>query len=122
MSTTFLGNIYLACPYSDPERTIREYRVYWASKVAAHLIKEKKGSVFSPISMGHMISAVDDEISGEYDFWKAQTTGFLLKWADCLVVLTLPGWEQSKGINAETEIARQIGMPIYHITQNYEFV
>ena len=39
-----------------------------------------------------------------------------LDFADKLVVLTLPGWKESKGIKRELEYARDKGIPVEYIT------
>lgn len=106
-----MKRIYLACPYSHPDHTVREKRAGFTTFVAAYLMKNRF-LVFSPITHGHAIGSFLPEETYTWDFWKPHCLSFLTKWTDELYVLALPQWEQSIGIQAEISLARSINLPI----------
>jgi hypothetical protein len=98
---------YIASPYSHPEAAVREARFEAVSQFAAGLIKHGE-VVFSPIAHSHPL-AVKYDLAGDFDFWIHQNYGMLSK-ASKLLVLCLPGWEESRGVQAEIAFARQCGV------------
>ena len=111
-----MKNIYLACPYSHPDREVRQKRAGLATYVAAHLM-ENKFIVFSPITHGHAIGGFMSAEKYTWDFWKAHCLSFLHRWADELHVLALENWENSVGVAAELELARELDLPITFLEQ-----
>lgn len=105
--------IYLACPYSSTARKIREYR-YNMACLAAGLLIEHHNLVFSPISHSHGIYELSENLEMGYEHWRLQDEAFI-DWAECIVVLKLKGWKDSKGIKAEIEYAQSQYKPIYYI-------
>lgn len=68
--------------------------------------------VFSPIAHSHPIEQHFDEGGVEgHDFWLRQDFAVLDRCSK-LVVLTLPGWEQSRGVAAEIARAHELGIPL----------
>jgi hypothetical protein len=100
---------YLACPYSHPDPAVREHRFKMANVYAAKLFNAGE-VVFSPISMSHPM-AEDGGLRGDWDTWEQFDRAYL-SLSKKVVVLTLDGWERSKGVAAEMEIARQLGIPV----------
>ena len=90
--------VYLAAPYTDPNPAWREFRVM-ATNLAASALMRAGFVVFSPISHSHPIAEC---MNGHLDlaFWLEQDTPFLQA-CDATIILTLPGWQNSKGIAAE---------------------
>lgn len=92
---------YLACPYTDPDPEVRRQRYQCANSVAAKLIKQ--GIVlYSPITMTHPI---DELLAGEgatlgTEYWLEFDQAFM-EACSTLVVLRLPGWEESAGVQRE---------------------
>ncbi len=101
--------VYLACPYSHPERDVRVAR-FEASNRAAALLMAQGLHVFAPISMSHPVAECA-QLPGHWDYWKAFDTAFL-SCCHKLIVLMLPGWQESVGVTAEIEIAREMGIEI----------
>ena len=100
--------IYLASPYTSNHQPTCHERYHHACKAAAALMKLGH-TVFSPIAHSHGIARF---IRGHsHGFWMSQDLPFL-DFADKVVVLTLPGWEKSKGIKRELEYAREKGMSV----------
>lgn len=107
--------IYLAIPYSGIEQ--RSFAV--ANAVAARLMQEGH-VVYSPISHNHPI-AIAHGLPTTWEYWKVFDTEFL-KWCDAvfLVVMNEDGFElikNSKGVQAELEIARTLGKEIIRVKE-----
>ena len=105
--------IYLSCPYSDPDPAVRDERFLAACRATAELIREGH-TVLAPVLIGH--SLANEGLPGDWDFWEPHDREQLTQ-ARALLVLTLPGWEQSVGVQAEIEIARTIGLPIVFLPE-----
>jgi len=104
--------IYLACPYSHPNRDIRVARFNAANRAAAALMAQGK-HVFSPISHTHPIAEAGD-LPLDWDFWASYDRTILGVCCE-VVVLMLDGWKESKGVTAEIAIARELGLSITHM-------
>jgi Domain of unknown function (DUF1937) len=104
--------VYLAVPYSHESPAIREFRFHQANMKASDMMRDGI-HVFSPISHTHPI-ALDGALPTSWDFWKEYDRAIL---STCckLVILMIHGWDESKGIAGEVEIANELGIPIeYH--------
>ena len=107
--------IYLASPYSDPDPAVMEQRFEAAAKFCAARMREGL-VIYSPIVHCHPI-AVRHELPRDWAFWE-KFDREMIKRADSLWVLTLPGYDRSKGVNAEIELARLLGVPVsYHVPE-----
>jgi len=104
--------IYLASPYSHPSRSTRLRRFCAACEAAAYLLKRRK-PVFSPIVHAHMI-ATNGGMATDWDTWR-EFDLHMLALADELYVLKLPGWETSKGVEAEMQAAIVQCIPITYL-------
>lgn len=105
--------VYLAVPYSHPNKKVREKRFNIVNKVAAKLISEGE-HIFSPISSSHPISLAGD-LPKSFDFWIEYDRAFL-KCSKKLIVLMLKGWEESIGVSGEIKIAKQLNIPIEYLS------
>jgi len=107
--------VYLACPYSHPKRAVRFERFEAANRAAGMLMVMRGEPVFSPISHSHPIcEAVVDAETGEsqsWDYWERFDRA-ILSLCRKLYVLPLPGWKESRGVQAEIVIAGQMGIPV----------
>jgi nucleoside 2-deoxyribosyltransferase len=103
--------IYLASPYSHPDSDVREQRFEAVCRAAAFLICSGK-TVYSPIAHTHPICKYG--LPGDWQFWQHHDRQYI-ELCDEMVVLTLDGWKQSKGIQAEIGIARGLGKPVTFI-------
>lgn len=111
-STTNRPLTYLASPYSHPDRAVRVQRFEAACRAAAALMR---GGVhlYSPIAHTHPIAEAGDLPKG-WDFWK-QYDSAILSCCHTLIVLRIDGWQESKGIQAELQIAAELGITIEYI-------
>lgn len=104
--------IYLATPYSHPDREVRLDRFEAVNEAAAKLM-ETGNTVYSPISHTHPIAEAGNLPLG-WDYWERVDRAFI-EWADAIYVLRLVGWEESKGVKAEIAIAEELGKPVAFI-------
>lgn len=100
--------IYLASPYTHPDPAVRETRFQAACRQAAEMFRCGI-PVFSPIAYSHAIAAHDLPL--EWDFWARFDRAFLEVCAE-VWVLTLDGWRESRGVQAEIELAHELGKPV----------
>lgn len=114
--------LYLACPYSDPEVAVRQHRVAVATIAAACLMREGH-VVFSPITHGHqVVEYLPLTLRHSFEFWMGQCLPVLEK-SNILVILPVPGWRASKGLQEEIFTANMRGLRIAVLQQlgNVEF-
>lgn len=103
--------IYLASPYSHADIAVREQRFRAACLAAARLI-EAGHVVFSPIAHGHPIA--QHGLPADWTFWEPFDREHLER-SDEVVLLMLDGWQESVGVQAEIQIARELGKPIRYL-------
>ena len=103
--------IYLATPYTHPDRAVRLARFRAVNK-AASLLMQQGHHVFSPISHSHPI-AEEGGLPTSWDFWEKYDIE-VLKMCSQVIVLMLDGWKESKGVAAEIEIAKSLGIGIVY--------
>ncbi|QDU46843.1 Nucleoside 2-deoxyribosyltransferase [Symmachiella dynata] len=103
--------IYLASPYSHTDAIVRERRFRAACRVAARLIRSGE-VVFSPVAHGHAISLYG--VPTDWQFWEPHDRRFLEQCHE-VVVLMLDGWQESVGVQAEIQIAGELGKPVRYL-------
>lgn len=99
---------YLACPYSDPDPKIKCMRHAIVTKVAFELMRAGI-YVYSPLT--HNVPIDQLGIHGNWMTWKNYDHSMLSR-CDRLIVLKLPGWQESKGLAAEIACAEKLQLPI----------
>lgn len=104
--------IYLATPYSDPDPSVRQVRYETACIVAAELMSRGR-IVFSPVAHSHGIALHGVLNPLDRPFWLAQDMPHLLD-SDVLLIVHMPGWDQSEGIKAEVAAANKHGIEVRH--------
>jgi hypothetical protein len=100
--------IYVASPYSHDDPAVRQARFEAACRVTAELIRQGK-STYSPIAYSHPLSRYNLPL--DWKFWQRHDLDFLAICSE-MVVLKLPGWEESVGVRAEIAAARTLGKPV----------
>jgi hypothetical protein len=103
---------YLAAPYSHENSDIMESRFNLINMAAASLLKSGH-HIYSPISHCHQM-AKDNDMPKEFDFWRKFDTAMISVCSE-LLVLRLPGWKESAGVQAEIKIAKDLGIPVRYI-------
>lgn len=104
--------VYLGAPYSHESVEVRRERFERINTAASYLMR-RGVHVFSPISHTHPIALAGGLPLG-WEFW-ATYDEEILSICKAMLVLRLPGWRESKGLNAEIEIATRLRMPIAHV-------
>ena len=106
--------IYLASPYSHPDPLVRKTRFLLAEQATAILLNQGIFT-FSPIVHCHAL-AERHTIPTDFAFWRGYNFDMLRR-ADLVSVLAIPGWKESVGVQAEIEMARAIGMQVTFINE-----
>ena len=104
--------IYLASPYSHPELEVQRQRFEQVMEVTAELMKDGH-YIYSPIAATHPM-AVAHELPTDWNYWKNYLELILPK-CDELWVLMMDGWDKSKGVAGEIELARKLKIPISYL-------
>ncbi len=97
--------VYVASPYSHDDPSVRQRRFELVAEFAAHLMRDGL-FVYSPIAHTHPIAQHGLPLG--WDFWEKYDRVMLPR-CDRMIVLTLDGWDDSKGVSAEIEIMRAAG-------------
>ena len=103
---------YLAAPLSSDDPNVVAHRRRVATQATVTLM-DQGITVFSPVTYGMPVRAIDHVISQEE--WYRFDLNFL-RICTSLTVLTLPGWEQSKGVSLEIKEAQKLGIPVNHMS------
>ena len=103
--------IYMASPYSHQSHLVRQHRFDEACRAAAALLRAGV-AVFAPIVHSHPIAKYG--LPTGWDYWSRLDREYLVV-CDVLAVLTLNGWRESVGVQAEIELARQLGIPVVYV-------
>ncbi len=103
-------DLYLATPYTSHLPEVREHRFRQARQATGWLMG--KGLVaYSPIAHSHPIHQLCD-LPHAWDFWSRVDYRFIDA-SRALMILMIPGWRSSTGVNAELVYAREKGKPIW---------
>ncbi len=102
------GLTYLASLYSHPDAAVREARFREACRCAAALMRQGY-LVFSPIAHSHPM--VEFGLAGDYRFWE-EFDGLMMAACSRMIVLTLDGYQDSIGVQAEVKAMRALGRPV----------
>ena len=107
--------LYLASPYSHPDPKIEEKRYIQATKMVGKMLKDGI-HVYSPVASCRNVSLIN-ELPHDFAYWAAYDTEMISLCSE-VVVLTLQGWEESKGVQTEIAIAQAIGKPVRYLNYN----
>lgn len=105
------GYLYIASPYTHDDPMIRQRRYEKALEFTAWLATKYRMWSFSPIVHSHNMVAQSDP-KFMHDFWMDWGKAMLIP-SKGVVVLQIPGWQDSKGVDLEIGWAREMGHPIY---------
>lgn len=109
--------IYLASPYSHPDKLIVKTRFLLAEQCTAILSAAGK-HVYSPIVHYHEIAS-KFSLRTDFEYW--QRINFdMIRRADEFYILRIEGWKESRGVTAEHELARTLFLPILFVSPEGE--
>lgn len=105
---------YVASPYKNFEGG-HDNAAHAVAVVTARLL-DTGFDVFSPIVHGHALAATGllSAHNGDHDFWLKVDKRYMNR-ADAILVVMLPGWRESFGVQWEIEEFRKAGKPILYI-------
>lgn len=90
--------IYLASPYTHPERSVRNLRYLRTRLALGHFMKMGL-PIYSPIVHCHHVAAETD-LPTTFEFWIAYNNHFMDR-SEALWIFQLDGWFGSSGIKHE---------------------
>ena len=111
---------YLAHSYRHKDKSVEDERIKKATETAGSLIlygmrTGRDIKVLAPVVHNAPIYRTNNfspeemlHVFGTFDF-------HLLKLADAMIVLTLPGWRESKGVTAEIEFCKANNIPVHYL-------
>jgi hypothetical protein len=94
------------------EESVLEQRVKFAARACRRMLL-RGGFPFSPIVHGHFIERLGGGVV-PYETWMKHSFEMLRK-AQAFYILTLDGWKESKGVQAEKEYALGHGIPVGYL-------
>jgi Domain of unknown function (DUF1937) len=101
--------IYLASPYSHPDKNVMNRRYVAACKATAEMMR-RGAHVFSPIAHSHVV-AVIGKLNLGWEFW-SQIDFEWIRLCGSVCILKLDGWEKSVGVKAEISYAVTMQIPL----------
>lgn len=116
LMTELPGFIYVASPYSNYAGDNQPGLSRAAGAAAALTGELMKGGMiaYSPIAHGHYVTLNSYLDPLDHEMWMKQCMGMMEK-ASGLVVLQLPGWRESKGVQMEIDYFAKASKPILYI-------
>ena len=103
---------YIASPYGDEDADLMQRRFDRVCATAARLMRDEGLHVLSPIAHSHPIAQYGLPTGWEY--WR-ETDVDLMGRCDGLIVVTIDGWDDSRGVRAEIDWAAEHGWPILYV-------
>ncbi len=104
--------IYLASPYSHPDKAVELTRFNQTMEITARLMRLGY-KVFSPIVHCHPL-AISQRMPTSYGFWESYSEA-MVSHCDQLWVLKMQGWRESKGVGAEILLAQKLNIPVFYL-------
>jgi len=111
--------VYVACPYTSKSAKVRQARVAKVTLLSALLFAEGV-DVFSPLTHTVPLESVLLSMAQTGRWLNARSwldldKTFIRKWAEKMLVLCLPGWENSYGIQRETSWCMDLHIPVWYV-------
>lgn len=104
--------IYVASPFSHPDKRVKFNRVCETARLMAKLQPQHEEPLYSPILHWYMASrlcALPDDAA----YWESLNTQ-LIKASSAVIVLTIAGWKSSIGVKQEIALAKELQLPIHY--------
>lgn len=108
------GFVYFATPYTDYNgggAAGRDMAFRAAAQLAAEL-EERGLKLYAPIVHGHPVAEKIGDAALTHADWMESCWPFMRR-ASALLVATMPGFEDSRGIQTEFEFFRKSGKPVF---------
>jgi hypothetical protein len=105
--------IYVAAPYTHADPAVVKQRMLDFAKVMSTLIAQGEHPV-SPLMNHFLVDYAETDFPLTWEYWQEYSYS-LLSVSKELLVITMDGWEQSTGVAAEIEMAKQLNLPIRYV-------
>ena len=102
--------MYVASPYSHPERQIERARYISVMEFMTWLTRHSDVVPFSPILHCHDWADLSD-LPKDAAWWRKQNS-CMLRNASGMYILLIEGWEESTGVTQERQLARDLALPV----------
>ena len=102
--------IYLASPYSHKSEAVREYRFLVARYFTITALRNRQ-PIFSPIVYGR---DMEHQIGTDYQRWQTLNDAMIRACRE-FWVLQIDGWEDSRGVRHELQLAKSLRKPITYL-------
>jgi len=109
--------IYIASPYSHPDKSVEHQRFEMVRKFTAVMLQNRE-FVFSPIVYAHEMARVFN-LPTDAQYWDEFNMS-ILRHSKALYVCCLEGWTESKGVQRELSTARALYIPVVEYTATFE--
>ena len=109
--------IYLASPYTHDDPAVRHDRYWQATLCTAHFARAGI-AIYCPIHYGHTLSTTHTGIPKTHEYWMSVCLP-ILRGAERLYVLTLPGWKESRGIKEELDEAEERNLHVCLVDEDF---
>lgn len=105
--------IYLASPYSHADPEVERQRATCARIATVNLLRLSIPT-YSPIVYGRALLDHAPDMSGDWATWQTLDAPQLAASA-LILVLCLPGWDDSQGVLHELALAQRLDKPIRYL-------
>lgn len=109
--------IYVASPYSSPILGVAESR-YRKVRDFVDLMLASGFVAFSPIVYCHPVSMRTGHQTDAQTWMHFNMD--MLRRAEAMYVLDLPGWKESKGLKIELNVCKMLSIPVVHYNEKFE--
>lgn len=109
--------LYIASPYSSPIEGAQELRYREARNFVRRCLGEGLAA-YSPIVYCHPL-AQEFQLPGDAAFWHNFNMAMLRK-AEAVFLLQLPGWDTSKGVAMELRMAKLLNIEVQAFSPDFE--
>lgn len=115
--------IYIASPYSSPlvapvKQQTELLRYQQVLKFAAFILSTGGPPAFSPIVYGHTLASSNAVIGTDHKYWHRFNMDMLRR-CEAIFALHLLGFDQSKGVKMELEVAKVLDIPVIHYAADF---
>lgn len=104
---------YLASPYSHKNVEVRQVRFEQAARATGWLMQYTGYNAFSPIVHSHPLATLCG-LPGDWEHWVKVAQPYL-EVSQRIVVLTIQGWAESRGVQEEIRLARVAWIPVQYL-------
>ncbi len=103
--------VYLAAPYSHPDKNVVQERIKQFCAVDAHL---SRSGIFTVSPLLKHLVLQHETLPSDWNYWKDYSYELLAR-CEKMVVIRMDGWKDSVGIKAEIEYCNMTSIPIEFI-------